>query len=172
MNEVNGQVQYNLDTHVMKNNIIKLITTLFGVGYTPILSGTAASVVGMFIFVLCGKTMFLYVSTVILTILAFLFSGKAEIIYGEKDSRRIVIDDLCGMLLAYWFIPVPYDWGWIIAVFLIFRVIDSVKVFPVNLVENFRGSLGIVGDDLVGEVYSGLVVFLIQYLISVFHIRL
>ena len=64
----------------------------------------------------------------------------------------VVIDELAGMLLSLWLIPLS---GLGIAVgFLVFRLLDIVKPFPCRQAERLSGGLGIMTDDLIAGLYT------------------
>jgi phosphatidylglycerophosphatase A len=74
-------------------------------------------------------------------------------ILGEKDSRRLVWDELVGFLFAVAFLP--FTWQLIVVAFLLERVIDIVKVPPADWIEkSWPGGLGVVGDDVVAGLYT------------------
>lgn len=154
----------------MKKEIIKFIATLGGVGYLPIFGGTAGSVVGMLYFIVIGKGSLLYASVAVGILASLMVAGPAEKIFDAKDSRRIVIDDFTGMLVSYLFIPDAYHPGWIVAVFLLFRVFDSVKLYPINKIEEQPGSWGVLGDDIVAGIYAGICTLILQKMLTFFHI--
>lgn len=73
-----------------------------------------------------------------------------------KDARYIVIDEVSGMLLSLLFIP--YDIKLVIIAFILFRIFDSLKPFPVSRLEKLEGSLGIMSDDILAGLYTNLIV--------------
>jgi phosphatidylglycerophosphatase A len=154
----------------MKKETIKFIATLGGIGYLPIFGGTAGSLAGMLYFMVIGKGMVLYVSVAIGIVLSFMVSGPAEKIFEEKDSRRIIIDDFTGMLISYLFIPEIYHLGWVVAVFLLFRVFDSLKLYPINKIEEKDGSWGVLGDDVAAAIYAGICTLILQKILTFFRI--
>ncbi|MBI2447088.1 MAG: phosphatidylglycerophosphatase A [Candidatus Omnitrophica bacterium] len=86
--------------------LIKLISTCFYTGYSPVVPGTLGSLAGLLLYVLIGKDFMFYTGvSIFLLIVGFLISGRAENIFGIKDDRRIVIDEVCGMMLSLLFIP-------------------------------------------------------------------
>ncbi len=136
----------------MFNKICILITTLFGIGYAPLLSGTLASIAAVIIFLLIGAGCQFLIFTGISILLSFLLSGRAEKIFKEKDSKKIVIDDFSGMLLSLLF--VPYDIRYVSCAFILFRIFDAFKVPPIDRIERLNGAAGVVGDDLMAGFYS------------------
>ena len=145
-----------------KKFLILSLATLGGIGYLPLLQGTVASLAAALIF-LCLKNNLAYsFLTVVSLVAAFIFSSPAEKIFKRKDARQIVIDDFSGLLLGFMFLPhTP-----IIAAggFLIFRIFDTLKIYPASYFEQMSGSLGIVGDDIVAGLYTLLILNVIMFL--------
>jgi len=82
---------------------------------------------------------------------------------GVADPSECVIDEVAGQFIACAFAP-PTIVGFIIA-FLLFRALDIFKPWPIYLAERLPGGLGIVADDVVAGVISGLIiVILVQIL--------
>jgi phosphatidylglycerophosphatase A len=67
-----------------------------------------------------------------------------------------VIDEVAGQLLACAFAPLSLA-GFALA-FLLFRLFDISKLWPISAAERLRGGLGIVVDDLVAGLIAGLIV--------------
>jgi len=117
--------------------------------------GTFGSVAGVFLFFLIKDCLPVYVLfTVLLIALGFLVSGKAEKIFNKKDAKYIVIDEVCGMLLSLMF--VPYDIKMVVIAFFLFRIFDTLKPYPAQIVQNLKGSLGIMGDDIIAGIYTNI----------------
>ena len=96
------------------------------------------------IFILCA-----------LTAVGLLACGLVEEMAQRKDPPIIVIDEVCGMLLGLLFLP--YDIKLIILAFIIFRVLDTLKPWPIGKIEKLKGSLGIMGDDIVAGIYTNII---------------
>ena len=72
----------------------------------------------------------------------------------EKDSRKLVWDEVVGYLLAVALLDV-FTWSLALAAFFIERTIDIVKVPPARWIErHVPGGWGVVGDDVVAGVYT------------------
>lgn len=73
---------------------------------------------------------------------------------GEKDSRRLVWDELVGFLFALAWVH-TFTWQIAVVAVLIERVIDILKVPPANWIEDhWPGGWGVVGDDVVAGIYT------------------
>ncbi len=124
-------------------------------GYAPIASGTFGTLPGVVIYVLSAAwPVTAYLALVLGVSLAGIWAAsRCTVIYGEKDSPRVVVDEVAGFLLAM--VGVPLTWGWVAAGFLLFRLCDIVKPPPARWIDvNVGGGLGIVGDDLVAGLYT------------------
>ncbi|UCG34575.1 MAG: phosphatidylglycerophosphatase A, partial [Candidatus Omnitrophota bacterium] len=89
----------------IKDKLCLPVATLFGVGYVPLLPGTAASLVAVIIFILIKNASYFFTFTIFSIIISFLCCGRAEKIFNEKDCKKIVIDDFSGMLITLLWIP-------------------------------------------------------------------
>jgi phosphatidylglycerophosphatase A len=75
-----------------------------------------------------------------------------------QDPPEVVIDEVAGQALTLVFAPMPLQVGWLAAGFVLFRLFDIWKPWPVDLAERrLPGGLGIMADDIVAALYAGLV---------------
>jgi len=136
--------------------VIKLMASGLYTGYSPVASGTIGSVLGVLIFLQLHNFPLLYICVcLVLILLGFLISGRAEAIYKEKDSRKIVIDEIAGMCIVYLGMQARL---WIIVTgFLIYRALDVIKPLPAKRVEKMPGSAGIMLDDIICAIYANII---------------
>ena len=136
--------------------LIKTISTFFYVGYFPLIPGTAGSLSGLILFFLVKDNIAAYLLTTgLLLFLGFLVTGRAEALMQKNDPPCVVIDEVCGMLLSLLFLP--YDIKLVIIAFFIFRLLDTLKPYPVGRLEKLKGSLGIMSDDIVAGLYTNII---------------
>lgn len=137
--------------------LAKFFSTVFFVGYLPLMPGTFGSIAGVGLFYLIKgsnpATYFLFVFGII--VLGLMTSGRTEKLLNKKDPGCIVIDEVAGMLLALSFMP--YDLKIIFLGFLIFRILDTLKPYPASRLQNMHGAVGVIGDDLVAGIYTNIV---------------
>ena len=72
---------------------------------------------------------------------------------GQHDPGGIVWDEM----VAYWLTVAifPLHWAWLLAAFVLFRLFDILKPWPIGWVEKrFGGGLGIMLDDIVAALYA------------------
>ena len=88
-----------------------------------------------------------------LAVLACWVAGRAEEILGGKDSGTIVIDEVVGFLVTMACLPVT--WKHLLLGFVLFRIFDVAKPFPIRILErHVPGGWGVVVDDVVAGIYA------------------
>lgn len=148
----------------MKLDTIKILSTFFGIGYSPFFPGTVASLAGMGIYFLLRNNLVIYYCIVfVILITGFLVGTKAEQKFGQKDSNFIVIDEVAAILILLIF--VPKSLFFLISAFLTFRGLDIIKPYPIKKIEDFSGSWGIMLDDLVASFYTIIFIRLVSIFI-------
>lgn len=82
--------------------------------------------------------------------------GRAAAELGQEDPPAVVFDEIVGFLVAM--AAAPAGWIWVITGFLVFRLFDIYKPWPVSLVKNMRGGFGIMIDDLIAGAMTFIVI--------------
>lgn len=126
-----------------------VLATFFGVGLAPAAPGTAASAVAALAYKLVLHDL---PGPLFVLLIALLFAGGAIVAgrhaadIGRPDPGRIVIDEICGQLVALAFLPA----GWLPVglSFALFRFFDIIKPWPVRTLEKLPGGWGIMADDV------------------------
>ncbi|HEY1267062.1 MAG TPA: phosphatidylglycerophosphatase A [Candidatus Binatia bacterium] len=132
-----------------------------GAGYIPGAPGTAGTLVAIPLSLLLNRLASDSLSLALLTLAAVIAVGfwsadKAEEIFGQKDSSRIVIDEIAGFMVSNF--AAPESISAIVTAFFLFRFFDIIKPYPARRAERLRGGFGVVLDDLVAGVYSLVVI--------------
>ena len=136
-----------------------IIGTALGSGYFPVAPGTAGSLLALFLF------WFLPVSSVIWIILILLFfilgvcSGSVIEKEQGHDPQIVVIDEVVGQWMSLLFIP--HTLPWFMGAFLLFRLFDIWKPWPVDKLQNLPGGWGIMMDDVMAGIYTALLIHLL-----------
>ena len=136
-----------------------LLATGFGVGRLPVAPATWASAVVALLLLpdAVRAQLVLGAAILVVTPLAIWASGEAEKELGH-DAHPIVIDEFAGMLVAV--LGVPHGAGspalLLASAFLIFRVFDIAKPFPIGRAQRRPGGWGVVADDLLAGVATNL----------------
>lgn len=137
-----------------------MIATGFGSGYVPIAPGTAGSLLALpFLPALArlrdgAPTAYAAVLVAVIA-LAIWAAGRTSRDWNAVDDGRIVVDEIAGMLVSGAF--VAGTWTAAVLVFFVFRLFDVWKPFPIRQLEKrLPGGLGVVTDDLLAGVYTGV----------------
>lgn len=146
--------------------LIKTLTSVFYIGYSKFVPGTLASLAGflVYVFFIKGNAALHLGLTILVTIIGFGLSARAEAIFNKKDARQIVIDDFYGMWVSLLFLP--YSFKLSLAGFILFRIMDGLKPYPIYKVEKIKGSLGVMGDDLLAGIFVNITLQVLLRLIS------
>ncbi len=144
-----------------KNRIIKILATGFGAGLSPVAPGTAGTLVGVLICLLCYPMpwAFRLLFVIAISVFSIYVAGQAETLYGKTDDQRIVIDEIAGLQVTM--LPVAITGLHLCLAFVLFRIFDIWKPFPLDHFQKFPGGWGVVADDLGAGVYAGLILFLL-----------
>ena len=139
-----------------ENKIYRLIATVFGLGYAPIAPGTVGSLAGLVLCIVLGQHLVLYVLAFIVFFgVGVVAADKVSKETGIKDPSIVVIDEFACIFVA--FLLVPLNAATVITGFIIYRIIDIIKVYPMRSAEEIEGGWGIMLDDLIGGIYTNLI---------------
>ena len=138
-----------------------LFSTWWGTGYSPVASGTVGTLAAIPLYLILARLPIHYyiLSLISLTIFSCWVSGRAEAIFNEKDSGKIVIDEVVGYLVTM--TGVTLSFPAIILGFFLFRFFDIVKVPPANIIDRrMKNGFGVVMDDVAAGIYACLLLHL------------
>jgi phosphatidylglycerophosphatase A len=132
------------------------VATALGAGYAPFAPGTFGSAVGMLLWLVLPSSTWVQGIVILVIVVVGAWSGSvAERHLGRTDPGQVVVDEVAGMLVTLFFVPV--GWAGALGAFLLFRIADIVKPFPANRLERLPGGIGIMADDIMAGVYANLV---------------
>ena len=145
-----------------------LAVTTFGVGYLPLAPGTWGSMVGVGIYLLAGSfeskfenvdewiralNLAIFLSLCLVGVWA---ASRSTELFGNTDPSQAVIDEVIGQLITFFFIPFTTSWKLILAGFLLFRLFDIWKPYPIDSLQNLPAGIGVCADDILAGVYAGV----------------
>ncbi len=136
--------------------VVRWVASVCGVGYAPVVSGTFGSLPGLALAILLFRWPWALAALAAAGIpIAMWAANLAERDAAGKDPRWVVIDETVGMMVALAFVRGP----WIIwpAGFVLFRLFDIVKPYPVGRAERLPGGVGIVMDDVLAGLYTNMI---------------
>ena len=166
-----------------------LAVTTFGVGYLPLMPGTYGSMVGVGIYLFfawlvnnismnfgadgwSGEQIAAWIHAAILIVfLLFCLLGiwaanRATLIFKNKDPQQAVVDEVIGQLIVFLFVPFGVHWAFVLAGFLLFRLFDIWKPYPIDSLQNLPAGIGVCADDILAGVYAGTCLALV-YAVSI-----
>lgn len=124
--------------------LIKSIASFFYIGHLPVAPGTFGSLAGLLLAWHFNEA--LPALFFCLCVAGLLVAAPAESVYGTKDPKQFVLDEVCGMMLGLLWLP--KEISIFISAFLLFRLLDIWKPWPVSLLQKNKNPLSIMWDDL------------------------
>jgi len=161
----------------MLNKINFLFVTLFGIGKIKKIPGSFASLVTIlflfFLFHIVNVSANIVLYSIIIIFFISLYAVNIFIKdLTNKDPKEIVIDEFIGQSIPICLYEIAHDMPkdtvqvlkFYFIMFILFRIFDIVKPFPVNYYEkNFKNSFGVIMDDVCAGLY--VVAVLVLYMV-------
>jgi len=152
---------------VFSNPSLFLVTG-FGIGLLPIAPGTYGSILGMLLFLILAHLylpiLWLSLIITILYLVSYLAVQSALKIIQRPDPGEIVIDEVLGMMVVMMMIPPDPKWAFL--AFILFRLFDIFKPWPINVVDSkLKNALGVILDDFLAALYAGIIIVGIRLLL-------
>ena len=159
-----------------------------GVGFMPFAPGTWGSMVGVCLFYVARKfnalliisntdsitdhtleleafrTVIFLCGLIALTLAGVWAASRVETLLNRKDPGAVVIDEVVGQLITFLVVPFNAGWKMILAAFLLFRLFDIWKPYPIRRLEALPSGLGIMADDVLAGGYAAATVSIIVWI--------
>lgn len=138
----------------------------FGSGLSPKAPGTAGTVVAIPLYLLIAEWSLLHYTVLVLlaAVVGVWICGAASRQLDVHDHPGIVWDEFVGFWITMW--ALPPDWIWVLAGFVVFRVYDIVKPWPVSALDRkVGGGFGIIVDDIVAGVMACVTLHIVLRLV-------
>lgn len=134
-----------------------LVAFGFGTGLAPKAPGTVGTLLGLPLFWAIAAAAPDLPNRIILVVAAFLFGiwacARAGRSLGVVDHGGIVWDEIVAFALVLLFTPA--GWPWTLAAFVLFRVFDILKPWPIRLADRrLKNGFGVMFDDLLAALYT------------------
>lgn len=136
-----------------------------GSGAMPFAPGTFGTLLAIpFYLLLQPLPLFAYIIFVIAFIIASSWiSDRVSRDIHVHDHPGMCIDEFAGFFVTM--INAPHGWGWIILGFLLFRLFDIWKPWPINVIdEKVHGGFGMVLDDIVAGIFAMIIIQIVKVL--------
>lgn len=149
-----------------------IIATGFGSGFSPVAPGTAGALLATIIWVCLALlinsvpllTILVLVLIVLFTVLGIWSTNVVEKTWG-KDPSKVVVDEMVGVWIALLAADINLIYT-VIAAFVLFRLFDIFKPLGIRNMENLKGGVGVMMDDVLAGVYSFILLFGFKWLIG------
>lgn len=138
----------------------------FGSGLAPKMPGTMGTLIGVVLFILLPVLDWkIYIGIVSLAFIVGVFlcdyTAKALNVH---DHPGIVWDEIVGYFITMFM--VPKSWLWILVGFVLFRIFDILKPWPISLADKkVHGGFGIMLDDVIAGAFALIIIQITLYLL-------
>lgn len=136
-------------------NPVHLLALGLGAGLAPKAPGTFGTAVGLALYLLLPALDWpVYLALLLLTSLFGIWlCGRCAELLGVHDHGGIVWDEMVGIWITLFL--APPGWWWLAVGFVIFRVLDVLKPWPISVLDRtVQGGLGIMVDDILAGVLA------------------
>ncbi len=144
------------------NSWVKALASFFYIGFLPKAPGTWGS--------LCGLLLAWFFNPqlggllIVLSLSGFLIAAPARSVWNNPDPKEFVLDEVVGMMLSVLWLPKKI--AIFAAGFLLFRVFDIVKPWPISQIQKSKHPSSILWDDLAAGLLANLILLLVLQLQS------
>jgi phosphatidylglycerophosphatase A len=165
------------DPPSVSSQLLLCLAQGFWIGRIPVAPGTFGSLLGILWFALLifAGSLWLYLAGVVAGFVISVWTcGAAEKILGEKDPPSVVLDEIVAMPVCFLPWVVHYsqrhqsmpaleeffsarNWHFTLTAFILFRIFDILKPWPVRQSQKLPGGLGVTVDDLLAAAYVALI---------------
>lgn len=148
-----------------------IIASGFGSGFSPFAPGTAGAALATSIWILLSffvsPLCLLLITAALIIVFTILGIWSANVLEPDwgKDPSRIVVDEMVGV----WIPLLAVDAGHLylaLAAFVLFRLFDIFKPLGIRKMEDLKGGVGVMMDDILAGIYSLLVLLGLKWVIG------
>ena len=156
---------------------LSLAITTCGVGYLPLAPGTWGSLLAVGFYVVLANAFASYryapsngspeflvaaihavilIALVLYLLLGIWAADRSIEMLGNTDAPQAVVDEVIGQFIVFLFIPFTSSWLLIGSAFILFRLFDVWKPYPIDQLQDLPGGIGVCADDMLAGVYAGV----------------
>ena len=161
----------------MINKINLFFVTFFGIGYIKFAPGTFASIITSILLFISFHILNISSNSILIFLFfIFLYSLYAVSSYIKKinikDPKEVVIDEVIGQSIPIYLYEISHGTSkqfsdallFYTIIFILFRLFDIFKPFPVNYFDKkFKNTFGVIFDDICAGLY--VVLILVAYMV-------
>ena len=148
---------------------------MFGIGNSAFAPGTVASFITCLIYIILFyfkvNIFFLLIINLVILIFSIYLIDSLKNFFSNIDAKEIVIDEFIGqsipILSFYSFLEKENINMFIIVVFasfILFRIFDIFKPYPINLIDQkLKNGFGVMLDDMIAGIFSSILALIIFF---------
>lgn len=140
------------------DKISALIATFLGVGKSPKAPGTMGTLatIPLAALLIWAGPAYMMGFILLFTPVAVWAADRYSTALGADDPQEIVIDEVLGFLITMTWLPMT--WQAFLAGFLLFRLLDIMKPFPIGYLDKkLSGGFGVMADDIAAGILANIV---------------
>jgi len=161
----------------MINKINFLFVTMFGIGKIKKIPGSFASLATTLLLFFLFHVLKILPSIILTVVIIIFFISLYAVNFfiknlDNKDPKEVVIDEFIGQSIPICLYEIAHEGTkevtkvltFYFIMFILFRIFDIVKPYPVSYYDkNFKNSFGVIMDDVCAGLY--VVAFLVLYMV-------
>lgn len=139
---------------------IHFVACGFGVGAVPVMPGTVGTLLAIPIYLVMQQfpTILYVIVTLVFIVLGIYICGKTNHDFGTTDHPAAVWDEIACFPIVMFLIPVT--WYFIVIGFVLFRVFDIFKPWPICWCDKkIGGGVGVMLDDVIAALFSWIILY-------------
>ena len=132
------------------------IGTGAGIGLSPVAPGTFGTAAALLIYYILPvpSTSYIFLALILIGLIVGIWATGILSTDNDPDPGKVVWDEYVGLWTTCFL--VPKTWEFLILAFLIFRIFDILKPWPIKRIETFPKGWGIMLDDVLAGIYGNL----------------
>jgi phosphatidylglycerophosphatase A len=148
-----------------------LIATGCGVGFVPVAPGTFGAIEGLAIYLaitalsnFCrfaprGQMALLSLATLLIFTVGVWASEQTCKMLALADPKQVIVDEISGQMIALTPLATAFSIKGAIAAFVLFRLFDIFKPYPIRKLEHLPSGLGVMADDALAGVFAAALIW-------------
>jgi len=146
------------------------VATGGGAGFMPKAPGTAGAIEGVLVYLLMERLDLgaYFPHAIIFSLIIGTWSAYRVELFWGGDSQRIVVDEIAGQMITFGLAAGRYPLSavYLVVGFVLFRLFDITKPFPLRRLENLKWGFGVMADDVGAGIYALVGLTLIRHFFS------
>ena len=143
------------------------VATGGGAGFMPKAPGTAGAIEGVLLYLLMERLNLgaYFPHAIIFSLIIGTWSAYRVELFWGGDSQRIVVDEIAGQMITFGLAAGRYPLSalYVFVGFVLFRLFDITKPFPLRRLENLKWGFGVMADDVGAGIYALVGLTLIRH---------